>query len=75
MKAAVAYGSTAEDRPTRVIDKPVPVIDLHATILRAVGIPPDLAYEVDRRPVYVTKDGQKTRPGIVCLNAIATATT
>jgi arylsulfatase A-like enzyme len=58
MKAGVAYGKTAEDRPMRVVEKPVPVIDLHATILRAAGIPPDLAYEVDRRPVYVTKDGK-----------------
>jgi uncharacterized protein (DUF1501 family) len=58
MKAGVAYGKTAEDRPMRVIEKPVPVVDLHATILRAAGIAPDLAYEVDQRPVYVTKDGK-----------------
>ena len=61
MKAGVVYGRTAEDRPMRVVEKPVPVVDLQATILRAVGIPPDLAYEVDQRPVYATKDG-KARP-------------
>jgi len=58
MKAGVVYGSTADERPMQVVDKPVPVIDLHATILRAAGIAPDFAYEVDQRPVYVTKDGK-----------------
>ena len=58
MKAGVVYGRTADERPMRVVEKPVPVIDLHATILRATGIPPDLAYEVEKRPVYVTKDGK-----------------
>jgi hypothetical protein len=58
MKRGVVHGRTADERPMRVVEKPVPVIDLHATILRATGIPPDLAYEVDKRPVYVTKDGK-----------------
>jgi len=30
---------------------------LHASIFRAVGISPKLAYEVERRPFYVTRDG------------------
>jgi hypothetical protein len=58
MKRAIVYGKTADDRPMRVVEKPIPVVDLHATILRACGIAPDLAYEVDRRPVYATKDGK-----------------
>jgi hypothetical protein len=58
MKPGLAYGRTADERPMRVIEKPVPVIELHSTILRATGIPPDLAYEIDKRPVYVTKDGK-----------------
>ena len=58
MKAGVAYGKTAVDRPMRVVEKSIPVVDLHATILRAAGIPPDLAYEVDHRRVYVTKDAK-----------------
>jgi arylsulfatase A-like enzyme len=61
MKRALLYGQTAEDRPMRVMEKPIPVVDLHATILRACGIAPDVAYEVDKRPVYVTKDG-KAKP-------------
>jgi hypothetical protein len=35
----------------------MPVEDLHATIYHALGIPPDTAYVVEKRPVYVTKDG------------------
>jgi hypothetical protein len=36
----------------------VPIVDLHATIYRAVGITPTLSYEIERRPFYVTRDGQ-----------------
>ena len=32
--------------------------DLHATIFRTVGIAPTLAYEVEKRPFYVTRDGK-----------------
>jgi hypothetical protein len=32
--------------------------DLHATIYHNMGIPPDLAYVTEKRPVYVTKDGK-----------------
>jgi hypothetical protein len=37
---------------------PVPIEDLHATILRTTGIPADLAYEVEERPFYATRDGK-----------------
>jgi hypothetical protein len=36
----------------------MPVEDLHATIFHALGIPPDLAYINEKRPVYVTRDGK-----------------
>src|SRR5262249_42228840 len=52
------YGKTAEERPCRTIENPVKIQDLHATIYRAIGIPADLAYEVERRPVHVTLDGK-----------------
>ena len=32
--------------------------DLHATIFQALGISPKLAYEIEKRPFYVTRDGQ-----------------
>jgi hypothetical protein len=32
--------------------------DLHATIYSALGIPADQSFIVEKRPVYVTKDGK-----------------
>ena len=32
-------------------------IDLHGTIFHALVIPADLAYDVEARPFYVTRDG------------------
>jgi hypothetical protein len=58
MKRGHVYGATADERPTRVVKDPVTIEDLHATIYRAVGIPPDLAYDVEQRPFYVTRDGK-----------------
>jgi hypothetical protein len=52
------YGKTAEERPCKTIENPVRIEDLHATLYRAMGIPPDLAYEAERRPVHVTRDGK-----------------
>ncbi len=52
------YGKTADERPCKTIENPVRIEDLHATIYRAMGIPADLAYEVERRPVHVTRDGK-----------------
>jgi hypothetical protein len=52
------YGKTADERPCKTIENPIRIEDLHATIYRAMGIPADLAYEVERRPVHVTRDGK-----------------
>ena len=51
------YGKTADERPCKTIENPVSIENLHATIYRALGIPADLAYEAERRPVKVTRDG------------------
>jgi hypothetical protein len=58
VKQGVLYGKTADERPCTTIEKPIRIEDLHATIYRAMGISPKLAYEVERRPFYVTKDGK-----------------
>jgi Protein of unknown function (DUF1501) len=57
IKKGFVYGKTADERPCTTIEKPMPVEDLHATIFHALGIPPDLSYVAEKRPVYVTKDG------------------
>ena len=58
MKRGYLHGVTADERPCKVVDKPVKIEDLHATIYRAMGISPDLAYVVEQRPFHVTKDGK-----------------
>ena len=57
MKKGFLYGKTADERPCKTIENPVRIEDLHATIYRALGIPANLSYEIERRPYYVTKDG------------------
>jgi hypothetical protein len=52
------YGRTADERPCSIVENPVTIDDLHATIYTALGIAPDTAYEVEKRPFYVTKDGK-----------------
>lgn len=51
------HGVTADERPCKTLDKRVVIEDLHATIFKAVGISPKHAYEVEKRPFYVTRDG------------------
>jgi hypothetical protein len=57
IKKGFVYGRTADERPCTTIEDPMPVEDLHATIYHALGIAPDTSYIVEKRPVYVTKDG------------------
>jgi len=57
VKPGFLYGKTADERPCKTIENRVVIEDLHATIYRALGISPKLAYEVERRPFYVTRDG------------------
>ena len=57
VKKGFLYGKTADERPLLAIENPVSVEDLHATILTAMGISPKTAYDVERRPFFVTKDG------------------
>ena len=52
------YGRTADERPCRIVENPVTIEDLHATIYGALGIAPDTSYDIEKRPYYVTKDGK-----------------
>ncbi|MCX6912160.1 MAG: DUF1501 domain-containing protein [Verrucomicrobia bacterium] len=58
VKRGYVHGRTAEERPCKTLEKRVVIEDLHASIYRAMGISPDLAYEIERRPFYVTRDGK-----------------
>jgi hypothetical protein len=57
IKKGHLYGKTADERPCKTIENRVVIEDLHATIFRALGIPATHAYEVEKRPFYVTRDG------------------
>ena len=57
IKKGHLHGVTADERPCKTIKDPVIIEDLHATIYKAMGISPKLAYEVEKRPFYVTRDG------------------
>ena len=57
-KKGFVYGETAEERPLLAIKNPVSVMDLHATIMTAMGISPKTQYLVENRPFYVTEDGK-----------------
>ena len=57
IKRGYVHGATAESRPCIVTRDPVSISDLHATIYTAMGIAPNTALEVERRPFYVTDNG------------------
>ena len=58
IKKGMLYGKTADERPCTTVENPVPVENLHATIYQALGIAANQAYVVEKRPVFVTKDGK-----------------
>jgi hypothetical protein len=58
MKEGFVYGKTADERPLIAVENPVTVMDLHATIMTAMGISPKTEYQVEGRPFYVTEDGK-----------------
>jgi len=58
MKRGFVHGITADERPCKTIKDPVTITDLHATIYRAMGIPANHGYDVEKRPFYVTNDGK-----------------
>lgn len=57
-KKGFVYGKTADRHPMLPVENPVHLIDVYATIYRALGIPADTYYTVEERPFYVTKNGK-----------------
>lgn len=58
IKRGYLHGVTANERPCKTLEKRVVIEDLHASLYRAMGIAPNLAYEIEKRPFYVTRDGE-----------------
>ena len=57
-KKGFAFGKTADEHPMVAVENPVPLIDVHATIYQALGIPADTNYVTEGRPFYVTNNGK-----------------
>lgn len=57
-KPGLVYGRTADRHPMVAVENPVALTDVHATIFKALGIPPDAHYITEGRPFYLTKDGK-----------------
>jgi len=57
VKKGYLHGKTADARPFKTVEKRVVIEDLHGSIFHALGISPKLAYEIEKRPFYVTRDG------------------
>lgn len=58
VKRGLLYGRTADERPCKVVENPMHIEDLHATIYHALGIPANYGALIEKRPFYVTKDGK-----------------
>ena len=57
VKGGFVYGETSDEPPFPTVRDPVTIPHLHASLYRAMGIPPDLSYDVENRPFFVTEDG------------------
>ncbi|MBO0930924.1 DUF1501 domain-containing protein [Fibrella aquatilis] len=57
IRKGFVYGKTADERPCKTIENPVRIDGIHQTIYHALGLPPDLHYDVEKRPFYSTPDG------------------
>ncbi|MFK5924892.1 MAG: DUF1501 domain-containing protein [Verrucomicrobiota bacterium] len=58
VKQGLLYGETADERPCTTVSNAIGVMDLHATIYRAMGIRSDYSVDIEKRPFYVTNLGQ-----------------
>jgi hypothetical protein len=57
-KKGLAYGKTADSHPMIPVENPVNLVDVHATVYKALGMSADVNYVTEGRPFYVTKDGK-----------------
>ena len=58
VKKGQVYGVTSDEAPCTTIENPVSITDLHATMYHLMGIKSDYKFDIEKRPFYVTPDGQ-----------------
>lgn len=56
-KRGHVHGRTSDEVPCETVEDPVTMEDFHATMYYLLGIEPDLNFEIEKRPYYITKDG------------------
>jgi uncharacterized protein DUF1501 len=49
IKKGFLYGETPDERPCNLVDRPVTIENLHATLYHAMGISPKLSYEIEKK--------------------------
>jgi hypothetical protein len=57
-KRGYVHGKTSPEHPMVAVENPVELIDVRATMFKALGIKPDKNFVTEGRPFYVTKDGK-----------------
>ena len=57
-KRGLVYGKSSPEHPMVAIENPVDLIDMRATMFKALSIKPDKNFVTEGRPFYVTKDGK-----------------
>src|SRR5690606_36250975 len=57
IKQGFVYGSTADERPCKTVDKPIRIPEIHQTIYHTLGVPPDAHAVAEGRPFYTTPEG------------------
>ncbi len=57
VKEGYVHGETSMEKPYTTTKDPVSITDLHATILKTLGIGPKYGIITEQRPFYTTKDG------------------
>ena len=57
-KKGYVHGKTAELHPMVPVENPAVLRDVHATILKSLGIPADTSFKVNGHQFYATEDGR-----------------
>lgn len=58
VKKGFVYGKSSDEVPCETIEDPITMIDYHASMYHLLGIPADTSFEIEKRPFYVTDNGE-----------------
>lgn len=58
VKKGFVYGKTSDEVPCETVEDPVLLEDFHATMYYLAGVQPDMHFEIEKRPYYITANGE-----------------